>query len=466
MVNHPVQIYQIKVTLRSTRPSIWRRILVPGSTTLLKLHDILQIVMGWENAHLHMFKIPGLNNEPMEDVYGDMDAAAEARCKLSQMNFREGQRFTYIYDFGDSWEHTLVVEKILLGQERLGYPICMKGKCAGPPEDVGGVWGYENFLKAIHDLDHEEHEDYLNWIGEEFDPVAFDLNAVNDRLRHMGRGWSTEYLDPWSVHNSELASEEFNLDPIWSHSLPEDQQRVVEELPLRRDVIALLTYLHDNKVTGTPSTGNLPLKAVNEICSRFVDPPKLEFDLDGRIYRVRSESDVWPLHFRHLLASLSHLVDGGMGRYWRLTPRGEQFLGFPAPMQVWLLLMTWWTRANWAIASPYFFGDGYMPSGFSSLTLNYLRELPVGETVSFEYFANRMIEDARLSWIAHDQDSAQFILHAIIERVVINPLAEFGILQMEHVPHKRLGAEFRELSTFRITTFGMRLLDAINDAVK
>ena len=108
----------------------------------------------------------------------------------------------------------LVVEKILSGQERLRYPICLKGKRACPPEDVGGVWGYENFLKAIHDPEHEEHEDYLNWIGGEFDPEAFDLDEVNDRLQRMGRGWSTEYLDPWSMHNIELASKEFDLDPI------------------------------------------------------------------------------------------------------------------------------------------------------------------------------------------------------------------------------------------------------------
>src|SRR4030042_1523573 len=133
MAKNPVQSYQIKVTLRGTHPAIWRRILIPSNTTLLKLHDIIQIVM--------------------------------------------------------SWEHELGVEKILLGQEHLRTPICLKGKRACPPEDVGGVWGYENFLKAIHDPKHEEHDDFLTWIGGEFDPEAFDLEEVNDRLQRMGRGW-------------------------------------------------------------------------------------------------------------------------------------------------------------------------------------------------------------------------------------------------------------------------------------
>ncbi len=94
----------------------------------------------------------------------------------------------------------------------------------------------------------------------------------------------------------------FELASPWPQTLPEEQQLVAEELPLRRDVIALLTYLRDNKVTGTQSTGNLPLKAVYEICARFVDPPQLEDAIGEHVYRVRSETEVWPLHFRHVLA--------------------------------------------------------------------------------------------------------------------------------------------------------------------
>jgi len=466
MVKNPVQSYQIKVTLHQTHPPIWRRILVPSSTTLLKLHDILQIVVGWENAHLHMFKVPSLiYNEPMEDVYGDMDAAAEARCKLSQMNLREGQRFTYIYDFGDSWEHTLLVEKILLGQERLGYPICLKGKRACPPEDVGGVWGFENFLKAILDPEHDEHEDYLNWIGEEFDSETFDLNAVNDRLRHMGRGWSTESLDPWSVYESEFTEKEFDLDPVWSHSLPEDQLRVVEELPIRRDVVALLTYLRDNRVTGTSSTGNLPLKAVNEICAHFVNQPVLEINIGEHIYRARSETDVWPLLFRHILASVGRLTTGGMGRRWKLTQRGERFLSEPAILQVWSLVTTWWIKINWATAVSYL-DDEDLPNGYSRIALEQLLDLPVGSPVSFEPFANRMIKKSRMFWDSPDNDNSRHTLHSVIERTLINPLADFGALQKEYAPHELLGEEYHQLSSFQITPFGKGLLGSLNSAVE
>lgn len=462
MDKRPIQIYQIKVTLRYTHHSIWRRILVPGSTTLLKLHDILQIAMGWENAHLHIFKIPGLiYNEPMKDIYGDMEIAYETKCKLSQMNLREGQQFSYIYDFGDSWEHMLVVEKIVPGQEHLRYPICLKGKRACPPEDVGGVWGYDNFLKAIQDPEHEEHEDYLNWIGGEFDPEVFDLDEVNYRLQRMGRGSSTEYLDPWSVHNSEFASKEFDLDPVWSHSLPEDQLRVVEELPLLRDVIALLTYLRDHRITGTPSTGNLPLKAVNEICAQFVNPPVLEICIGEHIFRARSETDIWPLHFRHILVSLGQLASGGISRRWKLTPRGESFLTEPALLQVWFLATTWWMKANWAVTVSYLDHEDFL-DGYPRLALEQLLELSVGKPITYKRFADQMIKKSGMQWDSPNKDNARRTLHSIIERTLVDPLADFGVLKKEYMLHEILGEEFQQLSSFQITPFGKGFLKAIN----
>lgn len=461
------QIYQIKVTLDGTHPPIWRRIQVPGNTTLLKLHDILQIVMGWEDCHLHMFKIDGfIYGDPADDEYGDRGTIDEAYTRLSQVIHRESQRLSYEYDFGDSWDHTLLVEKILPLQEGVRNSLCLKGKRACPPEDVGGVWGYENFLEAIRNSNHRGHEEYLAWVGGEFDPEVFDLEKVNTRLRRMGRGRSTEALNPWSKYEADLTGVKFELASPWPQTLPEEQQLVAEELPLRRDIIALLTYLRDHKVTGTQSTGNLPLKAVHEICAQFVFPPKLENSIGDHVYRVRSETEVWPLYFRHVLVSNGGLVTGAPSRRWKLTPLGERFLAAPSPLQIWLLLATWWMQTNWAIASPHNFEDGYMPPGFSRLALKQLLELPSGESASFEQFAIRMIEDSRMVWPTQDQDNAHRILRSIIERTVINPLVDFGILQTKHEPHKTLGAEFRELSTFRITPFGKGLLEAIYGAMK
>jgi hypothetical protein len=423
--------------------------------------------MGWEDYHLHMFTIEGsLYGDPAHDEYGDLGSIDEARFKLNQVVYREGQRLSYEYDFGDSWEHTLLVEKILPPQKGVCYPICLKGKRPCPPEDVGGVWGYENFLEAIRNPDHEEHEEYLTWAGDEFNSEAFDLEEVNAQLLSMGRGKSIEAINAWAMHVDELMGVEFDLDSPWPQTLPEEQQLVAEELTLRRDVVTLVTYLRDNKVTGTQSTGNLPLKAVYEICARFVDPPQLEDAIGEHVYRVRSETEVWQLHFRHLLAAVGGLVTGGLSRRWKLTPLGERFLVAPSLLQVWLLLATWCTQTNWAIASPFDFEDGYMPSGFSQLALKHLLDLLSGEPASFERFADRMIEDSRMVWPIQDQDSARRILRSIVERTVVNPLLDFGILQIDYEPHKILGSEFRELPTFRITPFGKGLLEAINGAVK
>jgi hypothetical protein len=461
------QIFQIKVTLDRTHPPIWRHILVPANTTLLKLHDILQIVMGWEDYHLHMFTIQGsIYGDPADDEYGDFGTLDEADYKLHQVINQEGQRLSYEYDFGDSWDHTLLVEKILLPQEGIRYPLCLKGKRACPPEDVGGVWGYKNFLEAIRNPDHDEHEEYLTWVGGEFDPEAFDLEEVNTSLGRMGRGRSTDAANPWFKYEDDLTAMKFDLASPWPQSLSEEQQRVAEELPLRRDVIALLEYLRDNKITGTQSTGNLPLKAVHEICARFVDPPKMEDIVGEHIFRIHSESEVWPLYFRHVLVSVGGLVTGGLGRRWKLTPLGERFLAAPSPVQVWLLLATWWAQTNWAIASPFDFEDGYMPPGFSRLALKHLLDLPLGEPASFERFADRMIEDSRMFWPIQNQDNARRILRSIVERTVIDPLLDFGILQADYEPHKILGVEFRDLSSFRVTPFGRGHLEAIHSAMK
>ncbi|MCZ7554187.1 MAG: hypothetical protein B6D39_00105 [Anaerolineae bacterium UTCFX2] len=466
MPNQPNQIYQIKVTLDDTHPPIWRRIQVPSYTTLLKLHDILQIVMGWEDYHLHMFTIEGsIYGDPAYDEYGDLGTIDETRFKLNQVIYREGQRLSYEYDFGDSWDHTLLVEKILPPQEGVRYPTCLKGKRACPPEDVGGVWGYENFLEAIRNPEHDEHEGYLTWVGREFDPEAFDLEEVNTQLRSVGRGRSTNALNPWSRYEDDLTEVKFDLDSPWPQTLPEEQQIIAEELPLRRDVVTLLSYLRDNKVTGTQSTGNFPLKAVHEICAQFIDPPKLEDNREYK-YRVRSETEVWPLHFRHILAAVGGLVTGGLSRRWKLTRLGEHFLVAPSPLQVWLLLATWWTQTNWAIASPYGFEDGYMPLGFSRLTLKHLLELPLGKPASFERFADRMIDDSRIVWNIENQDNARCILRSIIECTVINPLFDFEILQTGYEPYKTFGADFTQLSTFQITPFGKELLEAIHGAMK
>jgi hypothetical protein len=182
----PADVYQIKVTLRDSKPPIWRRIQVPGDVTLARLHRILQIVMGWTDYHLHQFIIGGAYfGQPHPDYEGFLEMHDERRVKLAQIAPGEKFKFVYEYDFGDGWEHELLVEKILPPEPDVDYPRCLKGKRACPPEDVGGVWGYDDFLEIIRTADHPEHDDMLEWVGGEFDPEAFDLDEINAELKAM-----------------------------------------------------------------------------------------------------------------------------------------------------------------------------------------------------------------------------------------------------------------------------------------
>jgi hypothetical protein len=183
--SEPIQIYQLKVTLRGSRPLIWRQIQVRSDITLGKLHRILQVVMGWTDTHLHQFTIRGKQYWIPDE--GDMDLRKkidERKHRLRDVVSRQASRFTYEYDFGDLWTHELLVENILFPQAGVQYPVCLAGARACPPEDVGGIVGYETLLEATHP-NHPQHERYLEWIGDSFDPEAFDVNKVNRKLHRL-----------------------------------------------------------------------------------------------------------------------------------------------------------------------------------------------------------------------------------------------------------------------------------------
>ena len=179
----PTQVYQIKISLRGAKPPIWRRVLVTVATTLDQMHDIIQTAMGWDDYHLHQFMVNRTyyGRPHPDDFYPMQD---ERKYTLKQIVSGEKFKFRYEYDFGDGWDHELLVEKILPLDPESDYPRCVKGKRACPPEDVGGVWGYEGFVEAITDPKHPEHEDMLEWAGE-FDPEEFDLDEVNARLKYI-----------------------------------------------------------------------------------------------------------------------------------------------------------------------------------------------------------------------------------------------------------------------------------------
>jgi hypothetical protein len=181
----PTTVHQLKISLQNSKPPIWRRVQVPSNITLGELHHVIQQAMGWYDCHLHQFTVGGIDyGEPAPEW--EFEVENENRVRLEQVAPEPKNKLSYQYDFGDDWQHQILVEKVLPAEPDVTYPICLKGKRACPPEDCGGVWGYDDFLQAIQDPNHPEHETMLEWIGGDFDPEAFSVDEVNQRLRMTG----------------------------------------------------------------------------------------------------------------------------------------------------------------------------------------------------------------------------------------------------------------------------------------
>ncbi len=186
-------VYQFKITLLDSEPAIWRRILVPDGT-LDDLHEHIQAAMGWTNSHLHQFEIRSRRyGDPdlLGDDLGEVDYISSLETQLSDLlsGKRPPRKFHYVYDFGDGWEHEIAFEGAQPAEPRKRYPCCIDGARACPPEDVGGIWGYPEFLKALQDPEHEEHEMYSEWIGSEFDPEAFNAADATKAMRRGLPNW-------------------------------------------------------------------------------------------------------------------------------------------------------------------------------------------------------------------------------------------------------------------------------------
>jgi hypothetical protein len=182
------RIYQIKVGLLEINPLIWRRFLIPANVTLHRLHLVLQEVMGWQNYHLYRFQIGKKEYstpDPDNDFY-ELDFKNSYRTKLANIVKEKSSYFMYEYDFGDSWEHQLLVEDIIDRDPTIQYPVCLEGENACPHEDSGGPYGYMEMLEIIKNPNHEEFRSTRTWLGKKFDPYKFDMKLANLRLSSMG----------------------------------------------------------------------------------------------------------------------------------------------------------------------------------------------------------------------------------------------------------------------------------------
>jgi len=170
-------VLRLKVTLRGVRPPVWRRLLVPRDMTLGDLHVAIQAAMGWGGGHLHVFDIAG--REYGDPEHGIEDAENENRMTLKSVLASRVTRFTYLYDFGDNWEHQVAIEGAQPPLDGQSYPTCVAGKRNCPPDDCGGPWGYQDMLAVLADPTHPEHAEQVEWLGEDFDPEEFSTASVD-----------------------------------------------------------------------------------------------------------------------------------------------------------------------------------------------------------------------------------------------------------------------------------------------
>ncbi len=184
----PAPIYQLKVSLAFSTPLVWRRIRVQGDISLAQLHEILQLSMGWSDLHAHRFLIGKVFYAPsaQSDNWLETGERSESAYRLAALENDMKWCFTYIYDFGDGWEHQIELEESLPAGSGANHPILLAGERACPPENVGGIPGYEEFLTIINDPRHTHHKRMAAWYGaDRFDPDHLDMTRINNRLKTL-----------------------------------------------------------------------------------------------------------------------------------------------------------------------------------------------------------------------------------------------------------------------------------------
>jgi hypothetical protein len=187
--------FQFKIQISGiTKPPVWRRLTVPASYSFYDFHIAIQVAFGWYNSHLFEFSPKGFGSEPsIQQIFDDqmdfrdVEPIDADKIKLSKIFKKEKQKFTYIYDFGDSWEHSITLEKIFPGKTKLPVLLAGKGRC--PQEDCGGIWGYAEIKEALKDPDHPEYEEYAEWLGmeegETWDATAFNIETHQETMKRV-----------------------------------------------------------------------------------------------------------------------------------------------------------------------------------------------------------------------------------------------------------------------------------------
>jgi hypothetical protein len=180
----------LKVTLDDVKPAVQRRLEVPLAIRLDRLHLMLQAALGWTDSHLYEIKAGGVGWGMPDPDFGDGPLDARKARLVDVLEDVGTKTIKYLYDFGDGWEHTIKVERVTEAVPGVAYPVLLDAKGRCPPEDVGGPWGYDEFLEALADPDHESHADMKVWAGRNYDPKVVDVEALAASVAALAKAWT------------------------------------------------------------------------------------------------------------------------------------------------------------------------------------------------------------------------------------------------------------------------------------
>jgi hypothetical protein len=433
--------------------------LVADDSTLYDLHQVIQRAIGWDGTHLHDFEINGQSyTDPFDQEYMNYGRADEDRVRLRDLNLAEGARFRYTYDFGDAWLHQLQLEKILPRDPETVLPVCLKGKRAGPLEDVGGPEGYQTFLDAHRDPNHPEYEFYREWYEGKYDPEAFDLKEVNAALLQLSESEQRR-------SRQEFIEKGFHkLLSLWGDKAPtlaEAERESILLLPVRRNVLKLLRHLRKEKVKGTPRLGNFPVAHVKKLALEFEDLRPAEAWQAGAVARVRSEDEIWPVFYIHMLAVGLGLIEGGPESQWVVTPLAETFEAASPATQTAMLFTVWWLALDWGQAYP---SDGLVLDfnfGMRKWLTAELLATGENEFVTLKALVAKFAQlpDLQEGWFGENFLAAEFLRE--LPHTALYRLADFGGLEIKEDVLSTPTGDTHSLVSIRLTSLGRDLLGAM-----
>lgn len=455
-----MNLITLYIAIKEIEPPIWRRISISGNANLLDLHHVIQHAFGWTNTHLFIFKLGEMNfvhyPDWEADAYRYQSAELAILEDLIPDQLSEGSTFSYVYDLGDNWEHEIYVESVSLAPMRFSGASCVEGARAAPPENVGSIPGYFNLLKTLQTPGSSDYRELMNWMGYTYDPEYFDRETVN------------------CIISDYFVVAQLRKDSIWCYDIPffnlasvffgnwtdsPEHLKYANDITLRRDVITLMTYLIENKVTGTKASGNFPLKDVRGIAEGFVDPPVLDEKIGDKLYKLRSEDEVPDMLFIHHFSNLAGLIIGGENQQWQVTHYGKSFLQATPLEQVWFLTNFWFLGFHWDNCLPY--EDNILGSNaytFQQLLLSTLVNYPVGETVSINQLFDAM--ELRLpGWERKFGFGGRFSNHKMhyFEKIVLEPFYKLGLFEILTKESDILPGFF-DITDITITDFGKTLM--------